>query len=101
MAIYKPYSWSPVIRIEIPFHVAEDKDKLDLLMQNIKSQCEIQSMLEPYPIYMADRIAKRISPAIPVYKQIIVNQLVNAEKDQNESDILFMMHSYRTESGYN
>ena len=96
---YKPYRWSPAIRIELPSYIAEDKDKLDILMQNIKSQCEIPSILEPYPLYMADRIAKRISPAIPAYKQIITNQLINSP-DQNEGDILFMMHSYRTEAGY-
>ena len=72
---YKPYSWSPAIRVEIPSYIAEDKDKLDILIQNLKSQCEIPSILEPYPLYMADRIAKRISPAIPAvqtnhYKQI-------------------------------
>jgi hypothetical protein len=97
---YKPYSWSPAIRIEIPYYIAEDKNKLDLLIQNLKSQCEIPSILEPYPLYMADRIAKRISPAIPAYKQIITNKLISSQ-NQNESDILFMMHSYRTESGHN
>lgn len=99
---YKPYSWSPAIRVELPSYIAEDKDKLDILIQNLKSQCEIPSILEPYPLYMADRIAKRISPAIPAYKQIITNSLISGGgKDQNEGDILFMMHSYRTEAGYN
>ena len=98
---YKPYCWSPAIRVEIPSHIAEDKDKLGILMQNLKSQCEIPSILEPYPLYMADRIAKRISPAIPAYKQIITNRLIGGGgNDQNESDILFMMHSYRTEGGF-
>jgi NurA domain len=97
---YKPYNWSPAIRIEMPFYIAENKNKLEILLQNLKHQCAIPSILEPYPLYMADRIAKQISPAIPAYKQIIVNQLIN-EPDQNESDILFMMHSYRTEAGYN
>jgi hypothetical protein len=98
---YKPYRWSPAIRVEIPSYIAEDKDKLGILMQNLKSQCEIPSILEPYPLYMADRIAKRISPAIPAYKQIITNRLIGGGgTDQNESDILFMMHSYRTETGF-
>ncbi len=26
---YKPYCWSPAIRVEIPFYIAEDKDKLE------------------------------------------------------------------------
>lgn len=96
---YKPSPWSPAIRIEMPFYIANDEEKLVTLLQNIRDQCEIPSMLEPYPLYAADRIAKRISPAIPAYKQIILNQTIK-EADQNESDILFMMHSYRTETGY-
>jgi hypothetical protein len=95
---YKPFAWSPAIRIEMPFYIANDEDKLNQLLQNLKQQCGIPSLLEPYPIYAADRIAKRISPAIPAYKQIIVNQLIK-EPYQNEIDILFMMHSYRTETG--
>ncbi len=97
---YKPFIWSPAIRIEMPFYIANDEDKLDQILQNLKHQCEIPSILEPYPLYAADRIAKHISPAIPAYKQIIVNQLIK-EPYQNEIDILFMMHSYRTEAGHN
>ncbi len=97
---YKPFIWSPAIRIEMPFYIANDEDKLHILLQNLKYQCEIPSMLEPYPLYLADRIAKQISPAIPAYKQIITNQLTK-ESGQNERDILFMMHSYRTETGNN
>ena len=98
---YKPYKWSPAIRIEMPFYIAEDENKLEILLQNIKQQCEIPSILEHYPLYMADRITKRISPAIPAYKQIIMNKMIN-EPSQNEMDILFMMRSYRTEAaGYN
>ena len=97
---YKPHPWSPAIRIELPFYIAEDKNKLEILLHNIKCQCEIPSIMEPFPLYMADRIAKKISPAISAYKQIIINQLIN-EPGQHEKDILFMMHSYRTESGYN
>jgi hypothetical protein len=97
---FKPFPWSPALRIEMPYYIANDEENLEILLQNIKQQCEIPSILEPFPLFMADRIAKRISPAIPAYKQIIQNQLLN-EHDQDENDTLFMMHSYRTEPGYN
>lgn len=97
---YKPTPWSPAIRIEMPFYIANDEERLSMLLTNIQQQCEIPAILEPYPLYAADRIAKRISPAIPAYKQIILNQLIT-ESDQNETDVLFMLHSYRTETGYN
>ena len=58
--------------------------------------------MEPYPLYLADRIAKHISPAIPAYKQILTSSIAELDKENTKddiSDIIFIMHSYRTESG--
>lgn len=99
---YKPYKWSPALRIEIPYSIATDKKRLDSLLQNIKNQCIIPSIMEPYPLYLADRIAKHISPAIPAYKQILTSSIAELDKENTKddiSDIIFIMHSYRTESG--
>lgn len=99
---YKPYKWSPALRIEIPYSIAKDKKRLYSLLQNIKNQCIIPSIMEPYPLYLADRIAKHISPAIPAYKQILTSSIAELDKENTKddiSDIIFIMHSYRTESG--
>jgi len=95
---YKPHSWCPALRIEVPLAIARDERKLNTILYNIKSQCQIPSMMEPFPLYMADRIAKHMAPAIPAYKQIIMKQMTELA-DNNEKDIFFMMHSYRTEGG--
>ena len=95
---YKPHSWCPALRIEVPLAIARDDRKLNTILYNIKSQCQIPSMMEPFPLYMADRIAKHMAPAIPAYKQIIMKQMTDLA-DNNEKDIFFMMHSYRTEGG--
>jgi hypothetical protein len=97
---YKPYKWSPAIRIEIPSSVANDNNRLYALLQAIKNQCSIPSIMEPYPLYLADRMVKHIAPAIPAYKQILIRNMTEFEKnDESISDIIFIMHSYRTESG--
>lgn len=97
---YKPYKWSPAIRIEISSSVANDSNKLYALLQSIKNQCSIPSIMEPYPLYLADRMVKHIAPAIPAYKQVLTRSMTEFEKsDENISDIIFIMHSYRTESG--
>jgi hypothetical protein len=97
---YKPYKWSPAIRIEISSSVANDSNRLYTLLQSIKSQCSIPSIMEPYPLYLADRMVKHIAPAIPAYKQVLTRSMTEFEKnDENISDIIFIMHSYRTESG--
>ncbi len=95
---YKPHPWCPALRIEMPAAVAHDESKLDTLLYNVKNQCQTPSMMEPFPLYMADRIAKHMAPAIPAYKQIIMKQMTQ-HADNNEKDIFFMMHSYRTEGG--
>ena len=97
---YKPYKWSPAIRIEISSSVANDSNRLYALLQSIKSQCSIPSIMEPYPLYLADRMVKHIAPAIPAYKQVLTTSMTEFEKnDESISDIIFIMHSYRTESG--
>jgi hypothetical protein len=95
---YKPHSWCPALRIEIPFAIARDEVKLNTVLSNVKNQCQIPTIMEPFPLYMADRIAKHMAPAIPAYKQIIMKQM-NELDDHNEKDIFFLMHSYRTEGG--
>lgn len=95
---YKPHSWCPALRIEMPLEIARDERKLDTILYNIKNQCQTPSIMEPFPLYMADRIAKHMAPAIPAYKQIIMKQMTELS-DNNEKDIFFMMHSYRTDGG--
>jgi NurA domain len=93
---YKPHPWCPALRIEMPSAIADDETKLNSILINIKDQCQTPSIMEPFPLYMADRIAKHMAPAIPAYKQIIMNQMTQLN-DHNEKDIFFLMHSYRTE----
>jgi hypothetical protein len=95
---YKPHPWCPALRIEMPSATAGDETKLNSILINIKDQCQTPSIMEPFPLYMADRIAKHMAPAIPAYKQIIMNQMTQSN-DHNEKDIFFLMHSYRTEGG--
>jgi hypothetical protein len=95
---YKPHPWCPALRIEMPSAIADDETKLNSILINIKDQCQTPSIMEPFPLYMADRIAKHMAPAIPAYKQIIMNQMTQSN-DHNEKDIFFLMHSYRTEGG--
>ena len=95
---YKPHLWCPALRIEMPSAVARDEIKLNTVLNNVKNQCQTPSIMEPFPLYMADRIAKHMAPAIPAYKQIIMKQMSQLD-DHNEKDIFFLMHSYRTEGG--
>jgi len=94
---YKPHEWSPALRIEVPKHTIDDHDKLAAILVTIKDQCRLPTLIEPYPLYMADRIVKNIGRAVPSYRQIVTRRIVE-EKKVNADNAIFMMQSYRTES---
>jgi NurA domain len=94
---YKPHKWSPALRIEVPNNIIDDHEKLSAILVTIKNQCGLPSLIEPYPLYMADRIVKNLGRAIPSYRQIVTRRIVE-EKKVNPDDVFFMMQSYRTES---
>ena len=94
---YKPHEWSPALRIEVPSRIIEDHEKLSAVLVTIKNQCKLPSLIEPYPLYMADRIVKNIGQAVPSYRQIVTRRIVE-EKKVNPDYVFFMMQSYRTES---
>jgi len=94
---YKPYKWSPALRIEVPKSIIDNREKLSAILATIKDQCKIPSLIEPYPLYMADRIVKNLGRAVPSYRQIVTRRIVE-EKRVNPDDVFFMMQSYRTES---
>jgi hypothetical protein len=94
---YKPYDWSPALRIEVPHNIVKNRVKLNGILEAVKTQCKIPSLLEPYPLYIADRIAKSVGQGIPSYRQIVTRRMVE-EKRINPDDLFFIMHSYRTES---
>lgn len=95
---YRPHDWVPALRVEIASSIAENNNRLAELFQALKHQCATPSILEPYPLYMADRMAKHLGKAIPALRQVATQQMVTRYSGQID-DIFFSMHGYRTESG--
>ncbi len=95
---YKPHEWIPALRIEIPAVIASNAYRLAIILQGIKHQCATSSMLEPYPIYLADRMVKSLSRAIPAFRQV-TTQRISEKYPGKIGDIIFAMHGYRSESG--
>jgi len=95
---YKPHNWTPALRIEIASSIATNNSRIALLLQGIKYQCGTPGIIEPYPLYMADRMVKHLGSAIPAFRQTATRRM--AELYQGDiGDIVFSMHGYRTESG--
>lgn len=95
---YKPHDWLPALRVEVAASVASNTHRLATVAQGLKHQCATPSMLEPYPIYLADRTAKALARAIPAFRQV-TTQRVSERYGGDIGEVFFALHGYRSESG--
>jgi hypothetical protein len=95
---YKPHEWLPALRVEVAASVALNTHRLATVVQGLKQQCATAAMLEPYPIYLADRMVKALARAVPAFRQVTTQRI--AERYKGEiGEVFFAMHGYRSESG--
>lgn len=95
---YKPQDWLPALRIEVAASIALNTHRLATVVQGLKHQCATASMLEPYPIYLADRTAKALARAIPAFRQV-TTQRVSERYEGDIGEVFFALHGYRSETG--
>ena len=95
---YRPHGFIPALRVEMDSAVADSPHRLAMVLRGLKEQSVVASMLEPYPLYMADRMAKSLAKAIPAFRQV-ATQRVSAEYDGDIGEVFFAMHGYRSEGG--
>lgn len=95
---YRPDPYLPALRLETNRATADTQARLGTVLQGIRSQCYSAGIMEPYPLYMADRMVKHLPKAMPAFRQV-VSQKLSETYQGNINDIFTSLHSYRTESG--
>lgn len=95
---YKPQEWLPALRVEVSASVASNTHRLATVVQGIKHQTATPSMLEPYPIYLADRTVKALARAVPAFRQV-TTQRISEQYEGDIGEVFFAMHGYRSEAG--
>jgi len=95
---YRPNAWLPALRFEMSSAVASNNARLGTVLHAIRHQCGTPSVMEPYPLYMADRMVKHLPKAIPTFRQV-ASQRIAERYEGDISEVFFGMHGYRTESG--
>jgi len=95
---YRPHNWTPAFRIEIASSIATNTSRIAVLLQGLKYQCGTPGILEPYPLYIADRMVKHLGSAIPAFRQTATRRMTELHEG-DIGEIFFSMHGYRTESG--
>lgn len=94
----RPSNFSPVFRIEVSKAVSSNKYRLRSLFEAIEIQSTSLSIMEPYPLYLADRMVKHLSTAIPAIRKSAF-QDISENWSGNISEVYMGMHAYRTEGG--
>lgn len=95
---YRPHAWLPALRVETASAVAANPHRLATVVQGLKHQCATPSMLEPFPVYLADRMVKAVARALPAFRQVAVQRVAETYEGQID-EVFFSMHGYRTEAG--
>lgn len=95
---YRPFDHIPTLRLEVASSVARNPQRLSVLLESMRIQCGAPSIFEPYPLFMADRMVKHLSAAIPALRRTTTQFI--AERWPEELGSAFLaMHGYRTDSG--
>lgn len=95
---YKPHGAAPALRIEVAAGVAADETRLARLLSSLRHQHASYAIMEPYPLYMADRMVKSLGGAVPLLAQSAMRRAA-AEPGIDLGNALLSMRGYRTEIG--
>jgi hypothetical protein len=93
---YRPYYHLPALRIEIPHSIVTNTQRLAILFEALGLQCGVPGIMEPYPLYLADRMVKHLSTALPAIRRTSTQEMAFRWPSM-PGDIYLAMHGYRTE----
>lgn len=94
---YRPYPWVPALRIEIPGSIANSATRLSIALEGVYRQYFTPAVLEPYPLFLADRMVKSLGAGVNVIEQTVSQQVVEQGTDLELS--MLLLQNYRTEGG--
>ena len=95
---YRPNPWLPALRLETSRAVVSNQSQLARLLAAVKHQCGTPGIMEPFPLYLADRMVKNLHRAIPAFRQVATSR-VSEQYTGSIDDVFHGLHGYRTEGG--
>ena len=88
---YKPYESGLCYRLEMKKELANDTKQLHKCLNSIKKQIFFPDILEPYPQYLADLIAKNVS-----FGMDALIQAIRSNEKLSEPKLFSQLLSYRS-----
>jgi hypothetical protein len=96
LAVYfKPHVWSPAFRLEIKPEVADSPARLAAVLSAVRAQVVSPEIREPYPQWVADRMAKSVGDALLALRAAVNFDLADAGLGDY---VALTAHAYRTEA---
>ena len=95
---FRPSEFFPVIRLEIAPSIGQNNHRLAILFEALEIQCVAPGIMEPYPLYLADRMVKHLGTALPAIRKTATQEMALKWEDK-EGSMYLAMHGYRTERG--
>ena len=93
---YKPRRNFPAIRLEVGQAAARSNTRLASLLEAIRDQTGAPGMMEPYPVFLADKMVKHLPTALPTMKDNAVLRTA-ARWGGDISDVILATRAYRTQ----
>jgi NurA domain len=94
---FRPYGWLPALRLELPGPVSKSKTKLSLILEGVQRQLFSPAVMEPYPLFLADRMVKSLGAGVTVIEQSVAQHVVARSTDIETT--MLCLQNYRTEGG--
>ncbi|MFB3785811.1 MAG: DNA double-strand break repair nuclease NurA [bacterium] len=94
---FRPYGWLPALRMEIPSTITASNTRLSIVLEGVTRQFFSPAVIEPYPLFLADRMVKSLGSGVAVIEQTVAQHVAGSSPDI-ESTLLFLQN-YRTEGG--
>jgi hypothetical protein len=95
---YKPKRELPAIKIDVPCKLIRDKTAFSFLLESITAQFVSPGILEPYPLYLADLLAKNVKDGLRAAKDAASLSTVNSH-DFDDMTIFMNYYGFRTDAG--
>ncbi len=92
---FRPHQYKPPLRVEIPHSIAANKDRLASVVKGLHHQTVYGNMIEPYPIYMADRYAKALPRALRASLEATASKVTEGYEG-DMSEVFMSLRSYRS-----
>ena len=94
---FRPYSWLPALRLELTTACANSLSRLSIVLEGIQRQFFNPAVIEPYPLFLADRMVKSLGAGVAAVEQAVAQHVAQGGVDMEVA--MLCLQNYRTEGG--